>query len=132
MTKEDIEIAKYHLYDGMSKLQNIQEKGFSSYAPQYYLQLSKIIGYYAHFQRITLPATSKWDRFLNDPRFRIRYQLQGFDDDQFVSRFNHALKRYSSIEAIIRLTLYTLEKLGGFEINGWIIRKQLNPKNSHQ
>lgn len=125
METRDIEMAKYHLWDGIQKLKELFNSGFVKYAPLYYLHLSKIINFYASFAGLSVPAVAKVYKFLNDSEFRKKYKLQGFDDEKFVSLFNACLENYSSLEAIEELNAYVLDKLGKFEINGWELRTEI-------
>ena len=125
METREIEMAKYHLWDGIEKLRNLFEKGFVEYAPLYYLHLSKILNFYANFVRISVPAVAKTYRFLNDAEFKGKYKLEGFTDMDFVSLMNDCLKNYSSLGAIETLNAYVINKLGGFEPNGWVLKTEI-------
>lgn len=126
MDKREIEMAKYHLYDGLDKLQGLEKGGFIQYAPLYYLQLSKIVNFYAAFVGISVPATAKFYKFLNNSDFREKYKLEGFSDQQFINLVNGALTNYSTLTKIADLTSYVLNKMGGFEINGWVLKTEIN------
>lgn len=125
METREIEMAKYHLWDGINKLRNLFEGGFSRYSPLYYLHLSKIINFYASFMGISVPAVAKIYEFLNDAEFRDKYKLGGFTDEEFVKMVNNCFENYSSLETIEKLNAYVIGKLGGFEINGWTLRTEL-------
>jgi predicted nucleotidyltransferase len=120
-----LEMAKYHLWDRLTKLQHIKQDGFVQYAPMYYLHLSNIIGAYAKFLGIPIPSTSKLYRFLVDSDFRTKYKLEGFNDDYFVDLIKSCLENYSNIDAIEKVTNYVMDKLGGFNINGWELRTKI-------
>ena len=124
MNEEKIEMAKYHLWDGLSKLKSYKNKDFNKYAPLYYLQLSKILMYYSRFTLIDMPATAKLYKFLNNNEFRGKYKLDGFKDKEFIYLVNMCLKK-QSIKSIENLTNYVLDKLGGFDIDGWKIKIKL-------
>lgn len=128
MSDREIEMAKYHIHDGMEKLINMKESSPEHYAQQYFLQLSKIINFYAGYHGITLPATTKMHNFLNDGTYRDKYLLQGFSDQEFVSLVNGSLKEYPSPDVIIRLSRYAIDKLGGIEIDGWTLRTEIMKK----
>jgi len=125
MGRREIEMAKYHLYDGVSKLESLSGKGFIKYAPLYYLHLSKIINFYASFKRIQIPATAKIYRFLSDGEFRKGYELEGFSDKKFVRLVNKCLKEYTFIKNIVKLNDYVLDKTGGFNVDGWRLRTKI-------
>jgi len=128
MDTKEIEMAKFHLWDGLNKLESLSEEGFSKYSPLYYLHLSKIINFYASFVRISIPAVSKLYRFLNDPGFRNKYKMEGFSDRKFIYMVNDCLEDYLSLTAIERLNQYVIEKMGGFEIDGWTFRTKFETK----
>lgn len=123
-----LEMAKYHLWDRMTKLQHMRQDGFVQYAPMYYLHLSNIIGTYAKFLGISIPSTSKLYKFLEDNEFREKYKLEGFNDDYFVSLAKSCLENYSNIESIEKATKYVMDKLGGININGWILKTEIEEK----
>jgi len=125
MSRREIEMAKYHLYDGISKLESLSGEGFVKYAPLYYLHLSKIINFYASFRRIQIPATAKIYKFFNDNDFRERYELEGFSDKEFVGLVNNCFEEYSSIKNMVKLNDYVLDKWGGFNIDGWKLRTKI-------
>lgn len=126
MDERAIEMAKYHLYDGLDKLRNLERNGFTQYAPLYYLQLSKIINFYAASIGISVPATAKLYKFINDSQFRDKYKLEGFSDRRFIDLVNKSLENYSSIKSIDDLTLYILDKMGGFKIDGWVLKTKID------
>ena len=124
MNNNQIEMAKYHLWDGLSKLRNQADEKFFGYAPLYYLQLNKIISYYAKFSGVDMPATAKLYKHLNDDDFRKKYKLEGFKDVKFVKLVNLCLEN-QSLNDIEDLTNYVLKELGGFEIDGWVLKNDL-------
>jgi len=125
METRDIEMAKYHLWNGLEKLKELFSSGFVKYAPLYYLHLSKIINFYASFVGLSIPAVAKIYKFLNDSEFRKKYKLEGFADEKFVSLINDCLENYTSLEAIRKLNVFVLDKLGEFKINGWELRTEI-------
>ena len=125
MGRREIEMAKYHLCDGISKLESLSEEGFEKYASLYYLHLSKIINFYASFKRIHVSATAKIYRFLNDGEFRKGYGLKGFSDKEFVGLVNKCFKEYVSIKNMVKLNNYVLDKMGRFNIDGWRLRTKI-------
>lgn len=125
MDSREIEIAKYHLWEGLNKLKGLFKGGFVKYSPLYYLHLSKIINFYASFTGVSVPAVAKIYNFLNDNNFREKYKVEGFSDEKFVSLVNGCLENYSSLKSIEKLNAYVLEKLGGFEINGWVLKTEI-------
>lgn len=70
MGGRDIEMAKYHLWEGLEKLKVLADGGFVKYSLLYYLHLNKILNFYAGFTGISIPAVAKIHSFLNDNRFR--------------------------------------------------------------
>ena len=125
MDTREIEMAKYHLYDGGEKLNNLQGKPFEQYAMLYFLHLSRLITFYASFLQISLPATAKIYHYFNTAGFREKYNLQDFPDTLFITMVNNCLTNFSSMKFIQELTQYVLDKLGGFTIDGWILRTDI-------
>ena len=125
MDNRTMEMAKYHIYWGVDELDSLEDEGFARYAPIYYLQLSNILNYYGNFTGISLPAPAKIYTFLNESEFRKKYKLKGFGDTEFVQMTNDCFENYSSLESIKQLSNYVLDKIGGFEPNGWVLRTDI-------
>lgn len=131
MSQREIEMAKYYIYSGIDELRTLENDGFSRYAPVYYLHLSNILKYYANFKGISIPAPAKVYQFLNDKEFREKYKLEGFDDAEFVRLYNNGLKNYLTLEAIEQLTSYVLNKLGGFNVDGWSLSTEIETTSNN-
>jgi hypothetical protein len=126
MSTREKELAKYCLYDGLSKLRALADDVFGQYALLYYDHLNRILAAYASFERIAAPNPAKVHKFLNDEGYRRDYRLKGFADSKFVGMVNVCLKDSLSLEAVEQLTEYVLRRLGGFKIEGWELRTELN------
>ncbi len=125
MDSNSLEMAKYHMYDRLMKLHHLEKDGFPAYASMYYLHLNHVINTYANYLGVFLPASAKIYKFLNNSDFREKYQLEGFKDEKFVQLVNVCLENYIDLSAIDKLTQYILKKLGDFEINGWVLRTNI-------
>lgn len=124
LSNEKLEMAKYQLWDGLGNLKDLHKTKNINFNPLYYLQLSKIINSFAQYLGISMPAVAKWDVFFTDQKYRNVYKLVGFDDGVFV---NSALKLMDSpnMNQIEILTNYVLNKMGGFQIDGWNLKEPL-------
>ena len=114
----DLEMAKYLLWDGLENLKDLKEKNQISFKPTYFLQLSKVVGNYAHYLGITLPAVAKWDKYFQDKNYRKVYKFDEIKDKFFTKMVLEAMSR-PDMKKIDDLTNHVLEKLGGFEIDNW-------------
>lgn len=90
----------------------------------YYIALHKILTIYAQFLQIELPAPTKLSRYFTDEHWSILYRMPSFPDSKFMNIFLEAVKEVH-IRHIEELTAYVLEKLGSFEINGFLERGEL-------
>jgi hypothetical protein len=124
LSGEKLEMTKYQLWDGLENLKSLYETNDSSFNPTYYLQLSKIIGAYSWFNGVTMPAVSKWSKYFQNEFFRGVYGLDEIRDKYFTDKIL-GLMTNPNMEEISKLTEYVLEKVGGFRIDGWVLREKV-------
>lgn len=119
--KARVESAKYFLWDEMENLRDLFDGGSPAMDFLYYTLLNRILNTYADYLGAELPAPSKLDRFVESDDFRKRYLMEPFPDDDFIEMAMECVQAVNmgKIEA---LTEYTMEKMGGFEIDGWKLR----------
>lgn len=115
---KNLEMAKYQLWDGLENIKDLSKSDDIGFMPAYYLQLSKIVGSYSQFLGIVLPAVAKWGKYFKDGRYRDVYSFKELPDKKFVGLALEAMS-IPKIDNVEVLTNYVLEKLGGFQIDGW-------------
>ena len=68
-------------------------------------------------------------RFLTNEKDKKKYYMKDFPDQQFVSIWLEALNIKNASKMMWEykiLTNYVLDKMGGFDINGWKIRNYVD------
>lgn len=69
--------------------------------------------------------SNKIIRFLNNKQDREKYKIDDFPDNNFIGLFTNAAKleqKDKMIKKYSSLTKYIIEKMGGFDIDGWKMR----------
>lgn len=121
MSKADIEIAKYSIWDRIDGLKDLAARQTPDMSVQYGITLGKILDYYTKFLKIEAPTSSKMFRFLNEKVFRDKYQMPQIPDPKFVNLFSVALTN-QNIKDIEKLAKYVQLQMGGFNIDGWKLK----------
>ncbi len=119
--KVRIEVAKYTLWDQLDDMRDIEDHKSPDFLYLYYLQLESILSIYTRFLGAEIPARAKLIRFLTDRHYRNRYDIAQFPDSEFVEYFKRCLRK-ADFERLKQLTNYVLDKMGGFDIDGWKLR----------
>lgn len=115
------EIAKYFLWDQLDNLAELNDQQSPNFSYAYFKCLSKIFDSYANFLQVEMAAPAKVYKYFTDERFRERYQIDKFPDDNFVQKAVNCLEN-TSFDNAKDLTDYVFEKMGGFNIDGWKIK----------
>lgn len=118
------ELAKYRLWDQLDNLKDLNYHKSSNFKFLYYLHLDKILSSYAEFLGKEVVNPAKLEKWLFSAEFRKKYNIPKFPDKKFVELFGICL-RVESFTQIKKLTEYVLEKMGGFNIDGWKLRTKL-------
>ncbi len=121
MSKTDIEVAKYSIWDAVDGLKDLSVKQTPDFSVQYGISLGKILDYYTKFLKIEGPTSSKMFRFLNEKSFRDKYQMPQIPDPKFVNLFLAALAK-QDLKDIEKLAKYVQLKMGGFNNDGWKLK----------
>ncbi len=132
MDKFSVELAKYAMWDELENLKDIYTQKSSNFELLYHKLLMQILESYAKFLRTEIPPLSKLMKFFTSAKFRKEYRYEEFPDKTFVKLFIFCLKVRSRNEKMLhaeKLVKYVLEKMDGFEINGWKLRSKVNTAN---
>lgn len=116
-----IELKKYQMWDRFDELKALKNNKCPSFNFVFHVSLLNILETYAQFLGSDTPPVSKLHRFISDETYRANYQIDEFSDLNFVVMFNNCLKA-KSLQSFKILTDYALEKMGGFNIDGWCLR----------
>ncbi len=128
MSKASLEIAKYSLWDELENLKDLYAQKTLDFELLYNKLLIQVLESYAKFLRVEIPPFSKLIKFFTDNRFRKEYRYKEFPDKRFEKLFISCLKADSRKEKMLcakKLVKYVLEKMDGFEINGWKLRSEV-------
>jgi predicted nucleotidyltransferase len=125
MSAFEREIAKYCIWDMLDELKSVSKRGGFNYALTYANLLIFILRTYARALRTEVPPISKIDIYLKCERWRREYKFQEFPDKKFAEMFVSCARSYN-LDEIEHLCFYVLDKLGGFDINGWKLRSRVD------
>ncbi len=120
-----IEVNKYMLRDTLDNLNEIYHKKGDEFHLAYYDLLYKLSETYSKFLQLEVPKAHKVKRFLTDKADMKKYNFPNFPDKTFVKQFTSALKlhdHHSMMKKIKKLTHHVLDKMWGFDVDGWKLR----------
>lgn len=121
LSKAEIELGKYLLWDGLDDLRELATKRSCFYAHAHHLLLNRALETYRRYLGLEVTPPAKLQRYFSDASFRLNYGIAEFSDKQFVRLFEDSLKQ-QSFSSISKLLRHVLRCMGGFEINGWRFR----------
>lgn len=122
-----IELKKYQMWDRFDELKVLKINKCLSFNFVLQVSLLNILETYSQFLGIDIPPVSKIQRFISDKNYRKNYQIDKFSDANFLKLFNKCLE-IKSLQNFKILTEYTLDKMGGFNIDGWCLRSYDSPQ----
>ncbi len=125
LNKAEVELGKYSIWDELDSLKDLTDKGSSFYCFSHSLLLKKVLDIYRKFLGIDAGPSAKLERYFTDANFRSRYGLKEFSDQDFVKLFLNATTA-NNIKSAERLVHHVLERMGGFEIDGWRFRSKIS------
>ena len=113
-----IEIEKAFIWNDLQDLKDMHREKASGFEFVCSLHLQRAITAYAKFLRAEIPPFAKLHRILSDRGFRTRYGIEPLPDSHF-NRLLKACLKNLSMRNIEKLTEHVLEKMGGFDPDGW-------------
>lgn len=122
--KFQIEVSKYNIWDMCDNLEEVFETDKEEFFLVFYVYLNQLFDYYANFLQFDSIPVHKIRRFLIDEKDKKKYCIDDFPDKEFVKMFINTLNikaKKKMIKEYQNLTIYILDKMGGFNINGWKI-----------
>jgi predicted nucleotidyltransferase len=123
-----IEITKYGLWDLKDNLENVFEDDSDDFYFVYYNYLRELLDRYCDFSAYPRLKKDKARRFLTSESDRKKYRIEDFPDKRFASLFTDALTlkgRDEMLDEYRRITDYVLKAMGGFSIDGWKVRSDV-------
>ncbi|MDW7617338.1 nucleotidyltransferase domain-containing protein [Peribacillus simplex] len=120
-----LEIKKYGIWDTWDNLQDCYEQQRPDFHLVYYNSLSNLFDQYCTYLGLELIPHYQIHSYLSDPKYKEKYLKETFPDTIFSNMFIEALEENVNLELMKsygQLTQYVLNKMGGFEIDGWKIK----------
>ncbi len=124
-----IELWKYTIWDLNDNLQDAFESNAEDFSFVYHISLSNLFTIYCDFVGYPNHAFRNILSILRDENKRRKYLLADFPDQGFSSMFVQAItEQPASAQAQIfsKISKYVLNKMGGFEIDGWYLKSPLD------
>ena len=121
-TRELTEIYKYLLWDQLDNLQDLQQRQAPGFAYAYYVGLQDILRFYAAFLRSEIPRPTRINSFLTSTKFQKQYGIAPLPDPYFCQIFESAMHG-PSLSIFKQLTDHVHNRMGGFSIDGWTLRR---------
>ena len=123
-----IEVKKYTLWDAYDNLLDCFEQKRSDFKFVYYNSLCHLFDTYCLILHIEKIPHDQIYRYLSEVSYLKKYMKQAFPDQQFSNMFIEAMNVENAdqmLQYYSRLTEYVLQEAGGFHIDGWKLRSDL-------
>lgn len=119
------EVAKYGIWDELDGLEDVYKAKQPNFNHCYQIFLHNLLAKYTKFLGAEMPNTTKLHKYLSSADFRAKYHIDEYTDGEFATQLQKALEAEGDDEKYglaKSLGDYTLEKMGGFNIDGWKLR----------
>jgi hypothetical protein len=123
-----LQTTKYLLWDSMDNLEEIFEAKTANYNYVYYTHLDKLFSQYAVYVGYSEVKPHKIHSFLTDKKALKKYDMPAFPDKIFVKRWLACMTvsaKDDKQKQVKKLTQYVLQKMGGFDVDGFTFRSKL-------
>ncbi len=123
--KIQIELAKYSIWDMLDNLEEIFEADAKEFLFVFYNDLKCLFEIYAKFLQYDFMPNHKLIRFLINEKDKKKYNVSNFPDEEFVKIYVNVTNikdKLKIMKEYKKLTDHVLNKMGGFNINGWKIK----------
>lgn len=117
-----VELMKYHLWDTLDNLEDCYEQDRIDFDFVYFNSLKVLYEEYSKYLRIETMAFYQISGYFSQPNFLDKYMAHSFPDKYFSDKFLSSLyegERSERMMIYTELTHYLLDKMGGFNIDGW-------------
>lgn len=124
-----VEIKKYGLWDDLDNLLDCYEDGRSDFESVYYHALLNLYRVYCSILCVEEIPYYQISRYFNDPMYLEKYLKEPFPDKYFCKLYTIALETYGQegkVKIYKELTEYVLNKAGGFNVDGWKLRSEID------
>ncbi len=129
LTGEEIESAKYDMWDQHDNFKAAADRRTPDLAYMYFNALRHIYEPYAAYLRQPVETPQRLIAILSDNRMRRSHLREPFPDASFARRFISAAcesdpKKMAG--TLGRLTRYVMDRMGGFDIDGRVVRTRVD------
>jgi predicted nucleotidyltransferase len=121
------ELAKYHIWDMKDNLEEAFDKNSNEFFFVYYNCMYALFDKYSEFLRYSHMGADRVWRSLMSDKYRRKYKLVDFPDKTFAELYERAMildDRRKMLKEYIDITNHVLDRMGGFEIDGWKVRSK--------
>lgn len=112
---------KYALWDQLDTLCDLSARKSPAFQLVYHLGLQAAFETYARFLGAELAPPGKLQELMADPTFGTRYRMDPFPDPEFIALVGSCLTG-RSLDAIADTIEHVQKAMGGFNIDGWVLR----------
>lgn len=120
-----LELSKYALWDMCDNLEEVFSSGAKDFVFVYHNFLHDLFKYYSAYLRFDFFPAYQVLRFLTNAKDKQKYSIRDFPDKKFEMLFVFAIKLQDKslmMKTYKELTEHVLDKMGGFNIDGWRIK----------
>ena len=121
----DVERNKYWTYYYHKQLGRALEKKSNEFTFLYYTFLEHIIYSYGRYNKLTLPRRTKIYQYIFNEEYYMNKYLKKIDDKIFLEMVKKCMENNGKeimYKDITQLKNYLLNHMGGFNIDGWVIK----------
>ena len=124
-SKIEIKNIKYRLWDRCDNLEEVFEANSKEFFFVFYVHLKDLFEIYSKFLQFDSIPAHKLKRFLINKEEKKKYHINNFPDKAFVKMYVDAINikdKLKMMKEYQKLTKHVLNKMGGFNIDGWKIK----------
>ncbi|MFW9928828.1 MAG: nucleotidyltransferase domain-containing protein [Candidatus Thorarchaeota archaeon] len=123
-----LEVMKYTIWNYLEDVKASVRDHYLGFNYLYYSYLSEITEMYRKFLGYDRLRPEKIIDILEEEKYRKRYRLRDFPDKKFAELLLKSIQAINDKEKMLcyqNLTEYLLNKMGGFNIDGWSLKSNL-------
>lgn len=124
-----VELKKYSMWDDLDNLKDSFEQQRADFLFTYHNALLRLFNIYCGYLNLETISYYQIYSYLSDPKYLDKYIKSSFPDEDFKKLFIVAIQevnREKMMDHFEELSNHVLQKMGGFEIDGWKLRSPLD------
>lgn len=118
---EWVEMSKYYMWDQIDNMRDLADRKDPGFAYAYFAGVANVVEYYAKFLGAEILRPVRMHSFFSNEEFHKKYGIVPFPDKEFAALVIECMKG-AVLDKVEHLTAYVTEKMGGLQIDGWILR----------